>query len=396
MREMEVWITADSLKKKRGYAGARLTLPAGRETIRDAMQRAHVQENESYQVEYTSGWPGFLTNILEMDTGTEHGLEEINLLAYQLSRMNSEQMDTFEGAVALRAEEKGSGPFTLKELINFTYNLNCYEFYPGVTNDIALGIVCIEGEMMEFLEHLPEENFKFLDPQKVGKEFRRGDQGTFTQKGYVCKNGKPFQEMYDGNQYPEIPDMRKGLISVRLVSLAHQDEQGVWLDLPADEQAMRQVLTALKERSFDYCLIAENKGSAVPFSLIGDEEIGKLNLLAERVQAFPDSRTLAKYKAAMELEHCDDLDLALDIAANLDSYNFDQKIFSPARHAEYLLEEAGFDTEDPAFKRFDFEGFGERKLKEISYIPTAYGLISRNEIPFRQEYTRPQQGMKLQ
>ena len=33
MREMEVWITADSLKKKRGYSGARLTLPAGRETI---------------------------------------------------------------------------------------------------------------------------------------------------------------------------------------------------------------------------------------------------------------------------------------------------------------------------------------------------------------------------
>mgnify|MGYP005764496175 CR=1 FL=1 len=65
MREMEVWITADSLKKKRGYSGARLTLPAGRETIRDAMQRAHVQENESYQVEYTSGWPEFLVRILE-------------------------------------------------------------------------------------------------------------------------------------------------------------------------------------------------------------------------------------------------------------------------------------------------------------------------------------------
>src|SRR5699024_9466381 len=98
--------------------------------------------------------PGFLTNILEMDIGTEHRLEEVNLLAYQLSRMNSEQMDTFEGAIALRAEEKSSGPFTMKELINFTYNLNCYEFYPGVTSDTALGIVCIEGEMMEFLEHL--------------------------------------------------------------------------------------------------------------------------------------------------------------------------------------------------------------------------------------------------
>lgn len=394
MREMEVWITADSLEKKRGYSGARLTLPAGQETIRDAMQRAHVQENESYQVEYTSGWPEFLVRILEGQTKCR--LDEINLLAYQLSRMAQEQMDTMEGAIALRIEEDVGSPVTMKEVINFTYNLDCYDFHPGVIDDEDLGEICIDGGMLELFKKLPDDVVELLDPQKVGAELRRSDQGTYTSKGYVFRCEGNFQEIYDGSQCPEIPDIRTGIISVRLVSLAHQDEQGVWLDLPADEQTMKQALTTLKERSFDYCLIAENKGSAMPFSLIGDEEIGKLNLLAERVQAFPDSRTLAKYKAAMELERCDDLDLALDIVANLDSYNFDQKIFSPARYAEYLLDEAGFDTEDPAFKWFDFEGFGERKLKEISYIPTAYGLISRNEIPFRQEYSRPQQGMKLQ
>lgn len=394
MREMEVWITADRLKKKRGYSSARLTLPAGRETIRDAMQRAHVQEDESYQVEYAGGWPGFLVRILEKQTKCR--LDEINLLAYQLSRMDQEQTDTLEGAITLRIEEDVGSPVTMKEVINFTYNLDCYDFHPGVIDDEDLGEICIDGGMLELFTKLPDDVMELLDPQKVGAELRRSDQGTYTSKGYVFRCKGNFQEIYDGSQCPEIPDIRTGLISVRLVSLAQQDEQGIWLDLPADEQAMKRVLDTLKERSFDYCLITENKGPAVPFSLIGDEEIGKLNLLAERVQAFPDSRTLAKYKAAMELEHCDDLDLALDIAANLDSYNFDQEIFSPARYAEYLLEEAGFDTEDSAFKWFDFEGFGERKLKEISYIPTAYGLITRNEIPFRQEYTRPQNGMKMQ
>lgn len=394
MREMEVWIIADSLKKKRGYSGACLILPAGQETIRDAMQRAHVQENESYQVEYASGWPGFLVRILEGQTGCR--LDEINLLAYQLSRMDQEQMDTLEGAIALRIEEDVGRPVTMKEVINFTYNLDCYDFHPGVTNDEELGEICIDNGMLALFKQLPDNVLELLDPQKVGAELRHSDQGIFTSKGYVFRCGGNFQEIYNGSQCPEPPDIKTGLISVRLVSLEHQDEQGVWLDFPANKQAMKQVLDALKERSFDYCFIVENKGSALPFPLIGDEEIGKLNLLAERVQAFPDNRTLAKYKAAMALELCNDLDLALDIAANLDSYNFDQKIFSPARYAEYLLEEAGFDTEDPAFKWFDFEGFGERKLKEIGYIPTDYGLISRNEIPFRQEYTRPQQGMKLQ
>lgn len=394
MRKMQVWITADSWLEKRGYIGAGLMLPANQDEIQDAMQRAHVQGNETYCLEYVDGWPEFLTNILEIDT--EHRLEEVNLLAYQLSRMNSEQMDTFEGAIALRAEEKSSEPFTLKELINFTYNLNCYEFYPGVTNDTDLGEVCIDGEMMEVFEHLPEEALELLDPQKVGEELRRSDQGTFTQKGYVCKNGETFQEMYDGSQCPEIPDMRKGSISIRLVSLAHQKEQGIWLDLPATEQVMQQALESLHERSFDDCMIAENEGSALPFPLAGDEEIGKLNTLAERVRAFPDSQTLVKYKAVMELELCNDLDTALDIAVNLDCYDFDPDMDSPARYAEYLLQNAGFDTEDPAFQRFDFKGFGERRLNEIGYSLTSYGAISRNEVPFRQEYTGVKQGMAMQ
>ena len=394
MRNMQVWITADSWVEKRGYMGAGLMLPANQDELQDAMQRARVQGDGTYCLEYVDGWPGFLTGILELDT--EHRLEEVNLLADRLSRMSSEQMDTFEGAIALRVEEKSSEPFTLKELINFTYNLNCYELYPGVTNDTDLGEVCIEGEMMEFLEHLPEEDLKLLDPQKVGKEFRRSEQGTFTGKGYVCKNGEPFQEMYDEVRYPEIPGMRKGPVSLRLVSLANQQEEGVWLDLPATEQMMQKALETLHERSFDDCVIAENEGSALPFSLAGDEEIGKLNVLAERVQAFPDSRTLAKYKAVIEMELCNDLDQALDIAANLDCYDFDPEMDSPARYAEYLLQTAGFDTEDPAFRQFDFKGFGERRLKEIGYSLTSYGAISRNELPFRQEYSKPQQGMTMQ
>ena len=90
----------------------------------------------------------------------------------------------------------------------------------------------------------------------------------------MLRCGWNFQEIYYGRQIPEPPDIKTGLSSVRLVSLEHQDEQGVWLDFPANKQAMKQVLDALKERSFDYCFIVENKGSALPFPLIGDEEIG--------------------------------------------------------------------------------------------------------------------------
>ena len=65
-----------------------------------------------------------------------------------------------------------------------------------------------------------------------------------------------------------------------------------------------------------------------------------------------------KYKAVLELEVCNDLDMQLDIAENLDCYDYDPIILSPEAYAEYVLKEADFDVNDPAFSRFDFKGYG--------------------------------------
>ena len=314
MQEMRVLIFSNDYREKRGYQPVRLELPAGKERIADALQRAHVK-GTGYSLEY-AGWPYFLTEPLEALKDSR--LEEANLLAYQIQGMDEEQLGTFEGAVALRMEEDAENPVTMKELINFTYNLGSYDYYLGVRNDTELGEICIEGEMMDFLKQLPDDVIELLDPKKVGEELRRGDQGTFTLSGYVFRNGEEFQEVYGEGPCPDVPDRESGILSVRLISLTDPDGKGVWMELPAGEEDMRPALDTLKADSFDCCLIAENRGLALPFSLAGDEDMEKLNLLAERVQEFPDNRTLAKYKAALELELCNDLDLALDIAANLD------------------------------------------------------------------------------
>ena len=153
---------------------------------------------------------------------------------------------------------------------------------------------------------------------------------------------------------------------------------------------MHWALTSLGETSPDCCVIAEAKSilPSLKHQIAGDEDIGKLNTLAERLVAFPDSRTLMKYKAVLELECFPDLDRMLDITQNLDCYEYDPIISTAAGYAEYLLCEAGFDTSDPAFDRFDFEGYGERQFERNGFVPTAYGSIGRNESPFVQEFTK--------
>ena len=227
-----------------------------------------------------------------------------------------------------------------------------------------------------------------LDEEKVGQEMRRLDMGTFTETGYIFPNGMQHQELYDGIHLPDIPDLPKGVISVLLSSLDKPDETGVWLELPATEQEMRSVLKQLGEHSFDNCLIAGSISTAFPYPLAGDEDVEKLNTLAQKIQAFPDQKTLEKFKAALELEIRNEIDFALDIAENLECYDFDPKMYSPAVYAEYIFKEAGIDPDDPAFAMFDFMGYGERQMQQAGHVQTAYGMILRNENPFVSKYSQ--------
>ena len=56
-------------------------------------------------------------------------------------------------------------------------------------------------------------------------------------------------------------------------------DSGVWLELPADEQAMRLALASLGESTFDTCVIAEAESilPSLKYQLAGDEDIGRLN-----------------------------------------------------------------------------------------------------------------------
>lgn len=391
---MRVVVYADDLIKKQGYWGVELSLPVGKEEIEDALQRARVPGHGSYHLEYLD-WPEFLAKRLsEYCT-----LEEVNVLAYCIRQMNSQQLECYEGAVELlwgkMPEERRPLWITEKSLINLSYNLSCYDFYTGILCDADLGKVCIEGGMLDLIGSLPDETVKLLAPEKVGRYLRGKEGGIYTGKGYVVRNSYEYKEVFDGRNLPEMPTELQGTISLQLVHCLHPEAASVWLALPAEQDEMRRALESLKAESFDDCVITESRGTALTFPLAGDEDIGKLNLLAERIRAFSDGGIREKYRAAMELELCSDLDLALDIAANLHCYDFDPELHSPASYAEYVLKESGADTEDPAFASFDFQGYGERKIKETGYISTAYGLISRNELPFQREYTEERQSISL-
>lgn len=227
MMRIQVHIYADCYKDLRGYQGAVMGLLADPYVVKDALQRARVPEGG----ESTGDWPDFLWTALfnASPLSGENALGELNLLADAVSRMDEIQSGTFEGALQLHPEETGKKTATLKKLINPSACLDDYEFHPGVTNDLHLGRTCMEGGMLELVESLP-----------------------------VCG------------------DNRQGLISLLIKSPGTADKgSSVWLELPADEKALRWALISLDEESFDPCWIEEVRS---PVMMLQDQLVGCMEM----------------------------------------------------------------------------------------------------------------------
>lgn len=391
---LDVAIYSEAYLSEVSYQGAKISLPAEPAFLKDAKMRAFIHENEPYRIEFLGRWPPFLTNVLENAEAVT--LEEVNVLACLVAHMDSLQLETYEAAIQMRQEENIDVPVGIKDLLNLCYNLKCYEFHPGIINDRMLGEICLEEDMLEWLCVLQEDVRSLLDPQKVGMELRREEGGIFTSKGYVFPNTLSYQDIYDGIHLPDIDGVAGGIFSLRLVGFQYPEEQGTWLELPTTDRGFQWVLNELNERTFDDCIIAESISTVRGYSIKQKDDIETLNELARQIQEFPDDRTLCKFEAALELEQCDNLEQALQIAENLDCYSYDPQMYSMAAYTRYLFGELEINVDDPAFAAFDFQGYGERQLGLSESVQTAYGMITRNEDFPIQTQQNTENGMKMQ
>ena len=229
---MQVTITANIHRGHRGYNSVTLELPADRFSLADALECARVPQGGGYELHRFAGWPEFTKGALAV--AGDKTLEEVNFLAYKVKGMDADQLRTYEGMLKLHFDSDNRSPMTMKELINAAYNLNCFEFYPGVTDCYELGEICMQGEIPDWMKGLPDEIFEMLDPGKVGASVCHEEQGVFTREGYLFRSAPDGPEIYDGIHLPEQEHCRSGIISLRLERAESplDADSGVWLELP--------------------------------------------------------------------------------------------------------------------------------------------------------------------
>lgn len=346
-------------------------LPSHWEAIKDVYQRARVADVHSYELRYFKGWPDFLVPILQHAKGT---LAEANLLAFRLSQLSEKELWTYEAALKLLPDR------TMKTIINATYNLNCFDFLPGIICDEAIGEMTLANNLEPILLGLSEEVYTLLDEKKVGAFIREREKGVFTGNGYGYSNGELWKEVYDKFDFSEPLEGCRGLLSLYLMPEKSygNKEQSEWLELPCGEAESRTVLGRLGVESLEQCKILEIRSAVPHFEsfLSREETVSRFNRLATELSKLPE-KELLKLKAVVEAEECDSVGQALELIRQLERYELDVHMTSYAKYGRECLEGMEIDLTGEAFRDFDFDLYGMEECTRLGKALTKYGALQR-------------------
>ena len=120
-------------------------------------------------------------------------------MACVISELDQSDLEKFEAVI-----DSGEYTGSVKELINLAQNLDCFEFYSGISNEEELGRMYIEDfEALQIPEHLID----YIDYEAYGRDVRINEGGHFAPGGYVFNNNSSFIEHYHGRE--DIPDEHK-------------------------------------------------------------------------------------------------------------------------------------------------------------------------------------------
>ena len=124
-------------------------------------------------------------------------VDELNFLASKLEGMNSHELEIFEAAI-----DSGEYCGSVKDLINLTDNLDCFDYMEGVNNDYDIGYYWVEESGCYDTNSLGSLS-NYIDYKRFGRDIRLDEGGTFTANGYIRSNGDSFDEDYDGINVPD-------------------------------------------------------------------------------------------------------------------------------------------------------------------------------------------------
>ena len=187
MAVIEAYVTNLGKYNEGELASALLKFPTTREAVQEVLKQVGI-DNIRYEEIFIADYDGDLSE-LNACLGEYESIDELNHLACLLSELDKSDLEKFEAVVASGEHTSGAG-----DLINLAENLDCYDFYIGVSDDETLGRIYAED--MEMID-IPENLRNYFDYEAYGRDMRINEGGHFAPTGYLTRSGD-FKEVYHG------------------------------------------------------------------------------------------------------------------------------------------------------------------------------------------------------
>ena len=127
-------------------------------------------------------------------------LDKLNYLASRIDEMDKWEQEKFVAIMEAGCDEVSD----IDDLINLTYNLDCYDFIPDIHDESDLGYYYVHDAGIYSEKELgPLANY--IDYERFGRDIAMDESGKFTDEGYISNTGDGWNHYFDGTR-EDIPD----------------------------------------------------------------------------------------------------------------------------------------------------------------------------------------------
>ena len=261
-------------------------------------------------------------------------------------------------------------------LMDIALAKDCYHIAADVGSDEQFGRFLCQNGFVEGANELPEKVYELLNFQKIGKDFRMAEHGSYADGCYVAPDGDiPHREIPYGISPPEY------LVMLDVVNKG--DASKCWpLGLPSVPAEMESVLKRADAENWSEvdCLCVDCQVPQLIEAITQVNNVAIANRFAGMLDRLPVEE-VSKLKAILEVTNCEDLTTASLIAQNLDSYKLTENIRNPEDMGRYRLTYLLPDEDrDPILKHINLYAYGKEIMEQTPEAAMSpYGLVERTD-----------------
>lgn len=132
--------------------------------------------------------------------GEYESLDKLNYFASRIDEMDKWKQEKFVAIMESGCDEVSD----IDDLINLTYNLDCYDFIPDIHDESDLGYYYVHDAGI-YSEKELGPLASYIDYERFGRDVAMDENGRFTDEGYIRNTGDSWNRYYDGSR-EDIPD----------------------------------------------------------------------------------------------------------------------------------------------------------------------------------------------